>query len=100
MQRRNELESSYPRSSGHGQYVMDPRCQGEYDEDPAPRSAAIAAPVLILTAASIAQRVRCVQARPRSPRRRRRAPPGHMSWAGDTAVFAGAIHRFLVAHPE
>jgi proline iminopeptidase len=101
VKRMNELERSYPRSLGYGQYVLDQHRQGEYYEDYAPRSAEITAPVLILTS----RLDRAVG--PDEYKRFRfphasvvELPGGHMSYADDTDAFAEAIHRFLMAHPD
>jgi proline iminopeptidase len=96
----NKLESSYPRSFGYGRYVIEQHGKGEYYDDYAPRSAEIGAPVLILTS----RLDRAVG--PDEYKRFRfphasvvELPGGHMSYADDTAAFADAIRRFLVAHP-
>lgn len=101
VQRMNELENSYPRSNGYGEHVMNQRRQGEYYEDYAPRSAEIAAPVLIITSRLDRAVGPDEYKRFRFPRATVvELPGGHMSYADDTAAFTEAIRRFLGAHPS
>lgn len=98
LQRFNQLEGSYPRSNGFGDFVMAHPREGEYFADYAPASARVTAPVLILTS-------RLDRAVGPDEHKRFRfphasvveLPGGHMSYADDTAAFAAAVRGFVAA---
>lgn len=95
LKRFNQLESSYPRSNGFGDFVMAHR-DGEYFADYTSQSARVTAPTLII--ASVLDRAvgPDEHTRFRFPHATvAKLPGGHMSYADDPAAFTAAVRDFL-----